>query len=365
MKYILLGNFTVKGSGYSYILERLATELVNQGNEVMILGINYGKQSHNFPFHIVPLQLSWIMEALRVIPDEWEANRVIIACDVNLLHDIVQQFSTRNMKQKLWGFESLFPVESSPIKSTWMKALANYKNRYIISQFGTDLCNASGLPSKHFPIGCDVINIPADKYEARKLLKWESDKTIFLTIAENHERKALPLALQGYVRAKENSHYYIVTNTQNPNGYDINDLLKEYDLLGDVTIIQKGIARETISMMYHASDALIVPSQAEGACLPIYEAASHGVPVICGTWSAMQDVKEEPWTLNIDYDYTYRYPWGNVNRWMASIDDIAAMIMKIKNMTSDERSLLTSSALKFAASRTWEAAAKVIIDDEK
>lgn len=197
-RYVILCTFNIYGSGYSAIVENTSYVLHDLGNEVMILGIGYNKQPHNYPFHVVPIEMNWKVEALRVIPKEWKADRTIVAMDIPMLKDIADTFTKHDMQSELWGLEALFPVESDPIKKTWRLALSQYKQRYAISQYGTAVCNAWELPTKYFPIGCMVGNRPKDKAEIRRKLNWDENKTIFLTIASNQERKALPLGLQAF-----------------------------------------------------------------------------------------------------------------------------------------------------------------------
>lgn len=364
MKYLILGEFSLGGSGYTYIIEKLVLELIEAGNEVTVVSEKYNRMAHNYPFKLVPIQHTWIMEALRVLPGELEADRVIIAADIPLLSEIAAKFTKEDLKQELWKMEAIFPVESYPIKTIWRDALAQYKNRYVISEFGKRICDERGIPAIHLPVGCDVIHTSANATkQARAELKWPEEGTIFLTIAANHERKALPLAIEAFAKLEGNSHYYIVTNKSSAIGWDLEDIIREYEGLSErVTILNNGMPREVISMMYHACDAVIIPSQAEGACLPAYEAAAHGKPVICGTWTGLEDIKDQGWVYPVSHDYVYRYPWGNVYRWMASVDQIHTSMQMISNNDKETKIVLSKCALNFAAGRSWKNSAKVLIE---
>lgn len=363
MKYLILGEFSLGGSGYTYIIEKLALELIEAGNEVTVVSEKYNRMAHYYPFKLVPIQHTWIMETLRVLPGELEADRVIIAADVPLLSEIAAKFTKEDLKQELWKMEAIFPVESYPIKTIWRDALAQYKHRYVISEFGKRICDEQDIPAIHLPVGCDVINIPNSTKQAREELKWSEEGTIFLTIAANHERKALPLAIEAFSRLNGNAHYYIITNKSSAIGWDLEDIIREYEGLSErVTILNNGMPREVISMMYHACDTVVIPSQAEGACLPAYEAAAHGKPVICGTWTGLEDIKDEPWVYPITHDYVYRYPWGNVYRWMASVDSIYNRMHYFAGAGDTIKALISEHALNFASGRSWKDSAKVLTE---
>lgn len=369
MKFLFCGNFNLKGTGYKKILENLAYGLHDRGHEVMILGLGYGKEPHNYPFHLVPLVMPEIMEALRVIPEAWKADRVIIAEDIPELVKIIAVFEHNDNAKALWEFEALYPIESEPLLSKWAKALGRFRTRYVISRFGHDVCIENGLnPTCYLPIGCNPGTMPSDKKEPRELLGWSPDKKIFLTVADNQERKGLDFALQAFARLKKGeAEYYLLTRPDSPIGYDLEELRAEYGIVDSSHVIDRGVDTGTLSTMYWAADALVVSSQAEGACLPIYEAAEHGLPVICGDWTGMSDFVGEQWMMPISYDFELRNPFGNVRRWLASVGDIEHWMNAIIQEDVD-LTVMSAAALDYAVDRPWSAAVDAIeggIDEQK
>lgn len=358
MKYIFLGSFTLYGTGYTTIIKNLAFGLVDGGHEVMILATDYDKTVHDLPFKLVPIEYSWSYEALLNIPDDWSADRVIVAMDIPKLAQLAEHFLKTNLPHHLWLLEAIFPVESHPILPVWAERLGMYQNRFVISEYGVDQCLAAGLDAYHLPMGCVVGKRPKDKVEPRKYLNWPQDRTIFLTVSDNHERKALPLAMKAFAELPDNTHYYMLTDSTNKMGWDLMNLAREYDILDRFNIIQYGINRGILSTMYWASDALVVPSLAEGACLPIYEAASHGLPVIGGDWTALSDVADEEWYMALGFDYEYRFPWGNVKRWYPSINDLLGRMLEVIHKNNYDR--MVEAALEFANGKSWSSAVEVL-----
>jgi glycosyltransferase involved in cell wall biosynthesis len=359
VKFILAGYYYAEGGGYTRILQELGTGLCERGHEVIVLGVEYNKSPHYFPFRLVPIEYSWTVEALRVLPDRWDADRIILAFDVPRLDAIVNKFLFEDMAFNVWGMEALFPVESEPLLPSWEKSLALFKNRYVISEYGVGVCEEAGLHAQHFPIGCKIGKAPKSKIAPREMLQWDNDKKIYLTVSTNHDRKALPLAMEAFSKLPEDTHYFIVTNPEQREGWDLQALAQRYGIEDRYTTVRFGLSPGVLSTMYWAADALVVPSQAEGACLPIYEAAAHGLPVICGDWTGMGDVAGEDWVMNISYDVEFIHPWGNSTRWMASVEDIHEWMMAVYNGVVDGAEM-SQKAYEFADSRKWSDAVNVI-----
>jgi len=360
LKYLFCGHFYTTGSGYTTILTHLGLELCKRGHEVLIMGIDWDTQTHYYPFHVAPIGRKWLADTLKFIPDEWGADRTLIAIDIPALNLLHNHFIEQDDKQILWKTEAIFPVENDPLQTSWRDALYPYKNRYVISEYAARICGASDLPVTHLPMGCTVGTPPKTKSAPRELLNWPQDKTIFLAVADNNERKSLPLAMKAFKRLpQKEAVFYLVTRLHQENGWDFTELATRMGIEDRFIPISYGVPQHALSLMYWAADALIVPSQAEGACLPIYEAAAHGLPVICGTWTAMQDVQNEPWVLTTGYDYDYIFPRFNADRWMASVDDIEQRMLDIhlKRVDVDD---MREKAFDFAQNRSWSHAVDIL-----
>lgn len=358
MKYIFLTNFTLSGAGYTTIVKNIALGLVENGHEVMVLGIGYGKEAHDLPFKLVPMEFSWAYQALLNLPDDWGADRVIVALDVPQLHNLASHFIAEGEQHRLWLLEAIFPVESHPILLRWADSLGNYRNRFVISEYGVEQCKAAGLNAHFLPMGCSVGTQPKSKENPRKLLQWPENKTIFLTISDNHERKALPIAMQAFARLPDDAVYYLVTDPDEKLGWDLLELASEYKIRDRFYIVDYGVSSGILSMMYWAADALVVPSLAEGACLPVYEAAAHGLPVIGGHWTGLSDVAEEPWYMSVGYDFEFRFPWGNVKRWYASVGDVEARMLEV--IKRKDYTARAKAAIEFARDHPWSKAVEVM-----
>lgn len=360
MKYVFWSLFTIGKGGYTRILEQISYDLVERGHEVMIISHAYDKSQHDYPFKLVPIDnFGWGFEAVTQLPEAWGADRVIIALDVPDLVKVSNKFIQEGMSQHLWLLEALFPVESDPLRPLWRDALGKFRKRYVMSQFGTNICENSGLPSDYLPIGCTVTSPPPDKEQARQVLNWPQDRTVFLSVTANQERKNLPVAMQAFSRLPKDTHYYMVTDEEAKIGWALMELAEEYDILDRFTIIESGVSRGLLSTMYWAADAYVVTSQAEGGCLPVYEAAQHGLPVISSAWTALEDVIEEDWVMPIGYAHRYRFAWGNVWRWLADVDDVEYWMKAVHEKTVDLEAM-KEAALVFAGERSWKLATDVI-----
>lgn len=364
MRIIILGSFFFKGGGYTTIIEQLALGLTERGHDVMVLGIGTPQTPHNYPFKLVPIRYEWTTEVLRVLPDKtmWNADRVILALDVPKLVAIATKFISEGMEANVWAMEAIFPIESDPILPEWIEMLGKFKQRYVISRYGVEQCESVGLPCEYIPMGCvELSNPPSDKIGPRKSLKWPVDKTIYLTVAANHERKNLPAAMEAFSRLPEDTHYYILTAPYRTiGGWNLSNLANRFDITDRYNTIVFGVDAGILSTMYWAADVFVLPSQAEGACLPVVsESPAHGLPVICGTWTGLGDVADESWVMPVGYDYKYTFPWGDVDRYMASIDDITENMLAVHTKKVDYKAMVRA-ALDFTKSKPWSLAVDVI-----
>lgn len=364
MNYYFFCGYNLDGSGYTTIIKHLGLELHAMGHPITIFSSEYRGQEFNEPFNITGIPPQGIPEAIRYMVDydKPETSRIIIAYDIPRILDFITFWERKERPDIVGQIEVIIPVESYPINVKWLNYLQQIKKIYVISEFGQDILKQSGVASEFLPIGCNFAsyNRP-DKQTARTLLKMPEDKTIYLMVADNQERKNIPVAMEAMIDMPDDCLLYLVTVPNRVNGWDLQDMANEYQIEDKVHFVPFPVDQGILSLLYWASDALLVTSQAEGACLPIYEAIGHGLPVIAGSWTGMRDVKDLPFVLPIDFEYSYRFAWGNVLRFFASANELIEKMIYVHN-NKDVMEELSNKALTYSRERTWKKTAEVLHD---
>jgi len=143
-------------------------------------------------------------------------------------------------------------------------------------------------------------------YEAEKLIplarnnlkKLFPDKVIFGAIAFYHPRKGLEnLAEAVAILGKKRKDFvvYLITSQK------AKEALSPHECLHIDTVFGKR-SREEILAWMGALDYLIVPSLAEGFCLPLLEANSMGTPVIHCAYPPLTEISDPRLNILFEYD---------------------------------------------------------------
>jgi O-antigen biosynthesis alpha-1,2-mannosyltransferase len=154
---------------------------------------------------------------------------------------------------------------------------------------------------------------------------YEADRPYVLTVATLEPRKNLAYLLQAYERSKlRATHDLRIVGRQ---GWQAPQLANVQHM--------ENVDDATLSSLYRGADALISPSVYEGFGLPLLEAMSLGVPVVCS------DIP------------VYREVTGGLARYF-SLDDVGDLVAALDGLTSPDRA--TSERLRAWSRRfTWAA----------
>lgn len=396
---LFISDVNLKGSGYKEIAIESCLQLVKHGYEVKLLGIDYRATPHYYPFSILPVNPGQTFQHLQAMIQNFQylAQQEAVSPIEALIfaHDVPQQ--TRLMRLPRFGvpYLGIFPVESGPLTPTWAQMLAPMDARLLISRFGKRSVEYAGLSAVHYPVG---INLeawkrpsPEERAELRKKMGYREDQMVVLTVAANQERKNLSAGAHMIQQVKASGidvHWIMVTHIQSPVGWKLGD--PPFDLGANLVTFERGLPHERLWTLYVIADAFLLPSKAEGLCMPILEAMAVGTPVVATDCSAVTehlwpepgepgeerlpdqvwgDPRErDPQTLRgfpIAPAYRHQDPWGNSWRYYASPDSGADQLMKIwqwRQRESDLLEALIERGLEYVRTRTWDRAGDVLAE---
>lgn len=355
MRLLFVGNFDTRGTGYATILTNTCSELAGRGHQVTVLGMSWDRSEHTFPFQVIPTDYTWVpMQVLRV-HQALSFDHVILAMDVP---KIVQVLDNVRMQKLDWPHPSgLFPIESDPLVSVWVDGLAQLHRRLCISRFGQRVLDEVGLDSVYLPMTANLPSETLDKREARRALKkWivmgneellDGEGPVALTVADNQERKDLPVIAQALVQLRDEVDvtWLLVTSFNSPYGWYLPDLLERTGVTGQAVVFD-GLPAEDLERAYFAADFFVIASQAEGACLPLYEAMAHDLPCIGPDHTAVSEALADERGVLVSHNGRTIHPWGNVHRYHTRAEDLARAMTRVAH-PGDER--LT----EFIEGRPW------------
>lgn len=367
MKLLFAGDFNVTaGSGYATILENICSELVDLGHEITVLGYGWDRSVHYYDFQVIPSDYGWLPMQVTRVNEAMHFDHVILAMDIPKVAQLLNH--KRGKRDVHWPTASaLFAVESRPILQEWRDELKGLHRRFVISRFAQEVLreHEDSLDSVFVPMTARIPEAPADKMEARaalkKHVKWgdadllDGDGKAILTVADNQERKDLPVIAEAvhYLRQEHGASvtWMLVTRMRVPYGWRLSDLFC-MTAIPDTVVVFQELTRQELSLAYRAADLFVIASQAEGACLPVYEALAHDLPVVAPDHTALHEVVSVAGFPVPPTWYTI-HPWGTVERWHTEHENLADVIMEAQHPGDN-------SLVDFIKARTWKDAAQRI-----
>lgn len=361
---VYVSDFDLRGSGYKNIGVPLVTGLTEQGYEVLVLGLGYRGQPHDFPFALCPAgthQISKMMQVLPSAPDV-EIEAYVVALDIPM------QLRLKSQMNNEIPWVGIFPVEGDPLCPAWSARLWSLNERLIISRFGTQEAHKSGLEASHIQIGVDCEfwkpHEPAERQQLRELLELD-DKFVVLTVADNQERKNLSATAQilGRVAQELDLIWCLVTRPDSPVGWELQDLVEENGLVANYLQWTRGIEVEELKDLYGMADLFLLTSKAEGLGMPVLEAMAMGVPVMATDCCGIHEHLDESRGFLIPYEFRHQDPWGNSHRYYIDREVAIATILEMPAWSkAGELDAMVKGARNYVEQRDWEIAVNTLVE---
>jgi glycosyltransferase involved in cell wall biosynthesis len=365
MKLLFVGDFrTDTSSGYAVILKNVCQALAEAGHHVVVLGEKWPRKEHYFSFQVIPTEHTWIPVQVLRLQQALQFDWIILAMDVPKLLQILQETSRQGILKDWPRRAGLFPIESDPLVGEWAAGLLLVEKRFVISRFGQTVLKNWELDSTWLPMTSTMPNGKEAGVEELLDLAVEGNPDLLraepwiLTIANNQERKDLPVIAEAlHIIRREKGKlitWCLVTDRHSGYGWAIDALLSRFSI-ADQTVVYEHLTDDALRGLYRLSDAFVIASQAEGACLPLYEAMAYGLTVVAPNHTAITEALEDSRGYPVEPSWTSIHPWGNVNRYHTSPEDLAHGIL-----CAIENPIPPAKLREFIVERPWTLAAKTL-----
>lgn len=354
-KIVVITDFDDTGSGYRNLCTPLLTGLAHKGYDIKVIGLSYRGLEHNHPFSVIPAQsiqdAQAIAHNLRFV---WQPDLYLVALDIPL-----QEFFYNNLRQFGIRYMAITPMENGPLTMSWAAILLNMDAVFFISELGKREAIKAGITkAEHLIIGVDTAfwhpATSTEKSALRKGLGLGEDEFVILTVADNQERKNLWAGLEAVQKLKQKTdrkvRYIIVTRTDSPVGWKLNDLAIEMGLTKELMLFNRGLPTEDLWGLYAVSDVYLSTSKAEGLGMPVLDAMASGIPCVATDTGALHELLEDGRGFLVPPAYTFRDVWGNSKRDMIDTDKTAESLLALTELPAPT----ISKARDYVEDRTWD-----------
>ncbi len=300
-RILFLGDSVNSTTGFSRVLREIMMGIFKTDKyEIKNLAWGYKNEEHSFPFQLIPTLNSqdyFGCQMLSVLLESWKPNAVFTLGDVPWL-----MFMSKMHEYGKFIHFSYMPIDGSPLPNTWRDFINTIDVPIFYSKFGYDQVQKS-LPNKKIYLIYHGVNIdefkplPKGQIESFKKEIGLEGKRIYSTIARNQWRKNLPqtfISMRDFLKDKDKDTIYYCHSQQIDCGWDLAELIDQFDLKGRVFIPQGmtgiGVDQETLNKIYNISEVIHSAPLGEGFGLCSIEAHAVGKPSLITNYSACPEL---------------------------------------------------------------------------
>lgn len=354
---LYFSDFDLKSSGYQKIGARLCEGLQTRGWDVLVFGMGYKGQPHEWAFRLCPArfhQIPAIVRGFNNSPDV-KVEAIIHAFDIPLQLGLLSQVDDHH--EIPWI--GIFAVESMPLCLSWGMKLFGLDKCLVISEFGTQEAQRVGLDATHLRIGVDQEEwnpaVLGERRALREAMEFEN-KFVVLTVADNQERKNLARSMEIFAdfAKTQDAVYLLVTRERSPVGWVLSDYAEALDIVDKFFIWERGMDQRELRDLFVIADVFLLASKAEGLGMPVLEAMSMELPVVATCCTALEEHLEEGRGLLVEPDYVFVDPWGNSLRYMMSREKGVEALRRVAGANPVDLKRMLARARQYAWERTWE-----------
>jgi glycosyltransferase involved in cell wall biosynthesis len=273
-----------------------------------------------------------------------------------------------------WGLKSADRVpfvgfgvfEGSKVHSSWTKC----SNKDYISQIWTPSTHvkesflAGGVtrPIEIVPHGVDlgIYNTEVkpnkkDRFQFLYVGGWAQFKS---------DRRAVDLLIEAFSEEFPNGEAELVLKVNPAYGQNVYEDMKKLSIptTAKIKVSTSALSDKQMAALYKTADVFVMPTKAEGFCLPCLEAMAVGTPVIATNYGGQTDFinPHNGWLINIEkmIPATDRNVFYEEAEWAMPSKEHLKQLMRIAYEDNELRKTKGIAAADDAKEWTWDNAAK-------
>lgn len=379
MRILYVGDGPNIDTGFGTVAKNILPRLQKMGHEIYALAINwYGDpyDHEEFPFPMWPVDKG-SLDMMYGYQKFWHLEEQIKPDLIFFLNDpwVIERYmsmrpKTPNRYNKILAY---YPTDGGPMKQSWIEMLNEFDAQVCYSNFAERVIiesNNNKRPNNLYQVyhGVDTnIFRPLNQSESRIKLGIPPEAFVVGMVARNQYRKRFDImvkAFADFAKGKEDVKLYLHT-TLHDVGWDIADLVKQFDLGGKLILTQdlrpdRGVPPDMLNVIYNSFDVNALISLGDGFGLPVAESMATACAQLVSGHSCLQElveghggltVKTAAWIMNT----------GGFNTW-GGLSDVKDLSDKL-NVLYDSKELrlaLSQQGYNFIKQDkfTWDFAAK-------
>jgi glycosyltransferase involved in cell wall biosynthesis len=213
---------------------------------------------------------------------------------VTIIHDISFNFFPKFIKfSDLLFLRTLIPISIK--RADKVVGVSQFTRAEIIEYYKVDPEKVAWI---HNAISEDFLSSDVSASRLEKVReKYSLPQKFVLYMGTLQPRKNIPHLIEAFARIKEddaNDLKLVICGNQKAHNYDqrITGTLETYSLGGEV-IFPGFIDEQDKAAVFHLAEVFVFPSLYEGFGIPVLEAMSQGVPVLCSDIPSLKEVAAE------------------------------------------------------------------------
>lgn len=331
----------VARTGFATVTHSILESLHKQW-DVVVSGINYRREPHNYPYTILPAQRGsdmWGVDHFPALCEELQPAVVVINND---WWNVAEFLVTKPQVPVI----AYMPVDGKNLAPRAIKQLNSLDAAIWYTEFGRREAEQAGYEglSSVIPHGVDErLYEPVPKQTARRQLglRVPYDAFVVGNVNRNQPRKRLDLTIQYFA---EWIQWFNVANAylclhcaQEDIGWDLRQLAEYYRIADRVVFsgpasLENDFAVDRMPLVYNSLDVQVTTTLGEGWGLTTMEGMMCGVPQIVPEWSALAEWPKH--VVSVPCTSQFAHPEVNT---IGGVPDKEAFIRALNDLYSNSQ----------------------------
>lgn len=337
--------------------------------DIAYAGWHYCNTSHTLPYFLYPLDKSSSKEndQFKHILEDARPDIILSIGDIwnfTTIEDAIRSYKEINQTAKwvLW-----LTVDGEHLHPSWHSILNLADDINVFSYFAKqEIYKYSSIQTNVVYPGVDknIFFTTTPNVRENTLPIQLNNTFLVININQNTDRKNIPLTLEAFKNFavdKDDVFLLLVTDPNDPFGFDLWDFVKLFDIRKKVAITReagplKGMSDQQLNLIYNLASVSVNTSIGEGLSLPTLEAMAVGIPVLTTNYAATTELIHQGGGILLKVA-GYLYGFNGIKRALVSHEDLTEQLNILYNdfkTTKVIRNGISERSKIFTNNLTWD-----------